>query len=177
MTMDLIWGVSWLWYLAGFLGVGGTIAFVVLAPAEAGMVFQSVFRFLLTTRPGWALMALLIAVPLTDIHRSKKDEAAFAQRTAEFEEKQKERDATIASDTRKQVTAELAEEVKANTKVDTDVDAFQKELPPAPPGGNPFLVGTDVCKLRVIAGLACDQDRGANKGVPKAGTKIKGPRH
>jgi len=174
---SLIWGISWVWYLVGLLGVGGTIAFFVLAPALAGTVLQAVFRFLLTTRPGWALMAIMIFVPLTDIHRSRKDEAAFAARTSAFEQAQRERDARIEQETRDKVTAELAEQAKDNTKVDTDVDAFQKDLPPVPATGNPFAVGPDACRLRVIAGLACNKDRTAIVRMPKARPKAAGSRH
>ncbi len=174
---ELIWGVSWVWYLIGLLGIGGTIAFFVLAPAVAAPIFQAVFRFLFSTRPGWAIMAALILVPLADAHRSRKDEAAFARRTAEFEQKQKERDERIRAETRDEVTKELADQATSNTKVDTDVDAFKQSLPPVPATGNPFAVGPDACRLRVIAGLACNKDRSSATRLPAPRPRPKAPQH
>lgn len=165
---DLIWGISWIWYLIGILGVGGTIAFFVVDFAGAVLFFKGVAHLLWTTRIGWALVAGALCFFIADTHRSSKDEAAFAERTAEFEQKQKDRDVKIAQDTRVAVLQELADAKQADTTTDTEVKEFHDDKPPIAALDNPFRVGTDVDRLRRIAGAPVGGSRSA-KGVSKAG--------
>lgn len=168
---DLIWGISWVWYLVTILGVGGTIAFFVLDFALATTVFKAIVNFLWSTRIGWALVAGFFMFELADIHRSSSDEAAFAARTAAFEQAQKDRDQKIADDTRAAVTKELADQTKTDQQTDTQVKEFNDALAPVPATGNPFTVGSDACKLRALAGLSCGERRAVTTPVPKARPK------
>jgi hypothetical protein len=167
---DLIWGVSWIWYLLGLLGVGGTIAFFVLDTAGATLFFKWLISFLWKTRIGWALVAGFLAFEIADIHRSKLDEAAFAARTAEFEQKQKERDAKIEADTRAAVLTELAQNKTDDTATDKDVKEFQNEHPaPATPAATDNCrIGPDVDQLRRISGTPIGRP-GSAQAVSKAG--------
>jgi len=163
---DLIWGVSWIWYLIGVLGVGGTIAFFVLDAVAAAAFFKGIIKFLWSTRIGWALVAGSLCFFIADTTRSRRDEAAFAARTAAFEEKQKQRDEQIAQDTRTAVLQELAQTKIEDTETDKDVKEFH-DVPPVPGLANPFRVGPDADRLRVIAGAPDRGSKGA-QGVPKA---------
>jgi hypothetical protein len=165
---DLIWGISWIWYLIGILGVGGTIAFFVVDAAAATLFFRALIGWLWKTRIGWALVAGFFMFEIADIHRSRSDEAAFAERTSEFEQKQKDRDVKIAQDTRVTVLRELADAKQADTTTDTQVQEFHDDKPPVPALNNPFRVGTDADRLRRIAGAPVGGS-GSAKGVSKAG--------
>jgi hypothetical protein len=170
-TGGLIWGISWIWYLVGALGVGGTIAFFAIDAVAAMAVFKGLLRFLWRTRPGWAIVALAIAIPLTDIHRSRSDQAAMEAATAAFEQKQHERDKQIAADTRKAVDEALAVQAVNDAATDKRAEDFTHELPPIPATGNPFTVGPDACRLRQIAGLSCRGLEGTPVPMPKAHPK------
>lgn len=59
--------LSWIFGIIGTLGVGGLIAFAVLAPAAAALAWQTVLeilRGLLATRFGCVFLALLVCAPL-----------------------------------------------------------------------------------------------------------------
>ncbi len=173
----LIWGISWVWYLVTILGVGGTILFFVLDAAMATVVFKWILRFLWETRLGWALVAGFFMFELADILRSRSDQADFAARTAAFEQAQQARDQKIADDTRAAVAEELKQQAAADQKTDTANEDFQKDLPPVPATGNSFAVGSDACKLRLIAGQTCGPDRSPAPAVRKTGTKSRSPKH
>src|ERR1051326_9415148 len=55
--------IPWVWWLVGFLGVGGTGALFIFAPAVANAITEAVFgvvRALLKTRVGVAILVAVI---------------------------------------------------------------------------------------------------------------------
>lgn len=138
----------------GMFGVGGFIILCVVYPAVLGYAIK-IILWLFSTRVGCALLAAILVGLAVDYMRHSWDDDEFAERTAAFEQRQKERDKQIADDTRKLVTEEIAAAAPVNAAIDQDVKEFHDDLPPVPaivPTGNPFLVGDAACKLRHIAG-------------------------
>lgn len=166
----LVWGVSWIWYLVGTLGIGGTVALFYLAPA----VLPLILRFLTGTRLGVGIMVGLIAFMVADIHRSRSDTNRYEAEKAAFAQAQADRDKRIAQETRDEVWKQIANATAENTAIDTDVKEFHDALPPISPSvDNPFIVGAASCRLRNIAGFAgCGPVRA--QGVPKARSKSAG---
>lgn len=172
-----LFGIWWLWWLVGTLGLGGTIAAFVMAPAVAMPVFQAALRFLLGTRIGVGLLVGLVVFVAADIHRSRLDQRVWDAKVASFEQRQKERDQKIADDTRAAVTAEIAAQNVANAATDQKTEDFTHDLPPIPATGNPFAVGPDACRLRNIAGLPCSEPGGEPAPMPKADPRHRSPKH
>lgn len=173
--MDLF-GISWLWWLLGTLGIGGTVALAVFAPAVIPLVVQAVVRalaYLVSTRWGCALLAAVVAFAVADIHRSISKEAEFRARTEAFEQAQTDRDNRIAALERQKVDLELEIAAKENAKIDAEVKEFRDALPPVPhTTDNPFRVGADSCRLRRIAGQA---ERGCGEGAGRVPTPRRRP--
>lgn len=172
----LIWGVSWVWYLVGTIGIGGTIALLYLGPAFLTAILPSLLRFFFGTRLGVGIMVGFAAFMVADIHRSREDAKRWEAEKAAFAQAQHDRDERIAKETRDKVWAEIADATAANTVIDNEVKEFHDALPPAAPAAatiNPYLVGDSACRLRHIAGYAgCGPVRA--QGVPKAGSKRAG---
>lgn len=176
--MDTIFGVSWVWWLLGTLGIAGTVALAVLAPAVLSVVVQAVVRFvgyLLSTRWGCALLAAAVAFVVADINRSMRDAADFKAKTEAFEQAQRDRDERIARETREDVMKEVAAATAESAEIDKGVKEFKDALPPVPHTDvNVFRVGSDACRLRLIAGQAgCGPEKGTlrvptPRGRPKA---------
>lgn len=150
--------LDWGWMIFGAFGIGGLVLVWIFAPAAMSVIVKAIVTViteLLETRLGCALIAAVIVGIGVNHMRANIDEEKFEQRTAQFQEQQKERDAQIAKDTREMVTAELAKEKDQSRLIDQNVEGFTNALPPAAPtpGANAFLVGNDACKLRDIAGL------------------------
>lgn len=174
----LIWGVSWVWYLVGTIGIGGAIALLYLGPAFLTALVPYLLRFFLGTRIGVGIMVGAIAFMAADIHRSRSDARHWEAEKAAFAQQQRDRDTRIAQETRDAVWTEIANATAENTVLDNEVKEFHDALPPAPPTAtvNPFLVGDASCRLRHIAGYAgCGPDRA--QGVPKARSKGAGTGH
>lgn len=152
--MDTIFGISWVWWLLGTLGIGGTVALFFLAPVAFQVVLGvggKVFRWLLSTRIGCALMAAVVAFVVADIHRSRLDAEDWKQRVAQFEAAQDARDKRIADDTRKLVKKELEDEAAAQRVSDGDLQIFKSGLPALPPD-SVCRVGRDAERLRELGG-------------------------
>lgn len=176
--MDLmIFGVSWLWWALGTFGVVGTALLIWLAPAFLVRMVQAILNFCFTTRIGAALLAASIAFFIADTNRSRRDASEFAERTAIFEQAQKDRDAKIEADTRADVLKEIASQALKDTATDTQVKDFHDALPaiPTTDACNDIVrVGNNADRLRAIAGTPVRRSGGA-KGVPKARKKAAHP--
>lgn len=162
--------IKWIWWLIATCGFAGTIALLVFFPTVVPMILRGIvkfFQWVLSYRIGCALLAAIIAGIAADDHRHTIDDAATAQRTAEFEQAQTARDADIAKKTRDEVWTEIANETAAATITDTEVKEFHDALPPVPAVGNPFAVGPSADKLRRIAGQAVRRP-GGPQGVSAA---------
>lgn len=170
--MSTLLGVGWIWWLLGTIGIGGTVALAVFAPAVFTMVAQAIARlvgYLLSTRWGCALLAAIVAVVVADVHRSMRDQAEWAERTAEFNRQQEERDRRIADQTRAEVEKEIAAAKVDDKVIDTavkDVIGEFRHVEPVPALGNPFRVGDDACRLRAIVGQAGCEPQGRHQSVP-----------
>ncbi|MET4187629.1 hypothetical protein ABIB86_000422 [Bradyrhizobium sp. JR1.7] len=168
----LVCGISWIWYLVGTIGLGGTIVLLYLGPAVLTSIVPYLLRFFLGTRIGVGILAASITFMVADIHRSRSDAARWDAEKATFVQAQRDRDTRIATETREKVWTEIANATAENTVIDNEVKDFTDALPPTPAAAavNPFLVGDASCKLRHIAGYAgCGPDR--TQGVPKARSK------
>lgn len=168
----LIWGVSWVWYLVGTIGIGGTIALLYLGPAFLTALVPQLVRFFFGTRIGVGIMVGAIAFMVADIHRSRSDAARWEAEKAAFVQAEHDRDERIAKETREAVWKEIADATAQNTVLDNEVKEFHDALPPVPASPaaatvNPFLVGDSACRLRHLAGYpGCGPVRA--QGVPKA---------
>lgn len=154
------------YWLAGTLGIAGTIALFVFVPNVAGIIFRAVvkfFSFVLSYRVGCALVAALVVGFAVDYWRHSRDDADFAAKTAAFEAAQDARDKRIADDTRASVTAEIANQQKQDDGTNQEVKEFHDTLPPIPALGNPFAVGSDRDRLRIIAGQAVSKPASAKR--------------
>lgn len=167
-----MFGISWLWWLIGVLGIGGTIALAFIAPTVIPLVFRAivgVFSYLLGRRWGCALLTALVLIPIVDIHRSRRDAAIWEERVADFNRQQDERDKRIATETRAVVEKELAATKKDEDRVDQQTVATIgefKHVEPVPALGNPFRVGADSCRLREIVGQAGCGPQGRHERMP-----------
>lgn len=167
-----IFGIGWLWWLLGTVGIGGAAALFFLAPAVFGVVVRAVVQavsYLLSTRWGCALLAAMLAFAVADIHRSMKDAAIWEERVAEFNRQQEARDQRIAEETRAAVEKEVEAAKKDDAAIDTTVSKTIEEfkhVEPVPALGNPFRVGDDACRLREIVGQAGCESQGGNGRVP-----------
>lgn len=161
-SLDML---KWAYWLVATVGIAGTIALFVFAPAVArGLMSLAVemLHQLLATRFGCAVLAAVVVGLGVNYMRASLDQEHFDQRIAQFEELQKKRDADIAAETRAAVEKELAETNKSAALTDTAVKDFTNGLQIAPPApaANPYVVGDDACKLRFIAGLPpCGSER------------------
>lgn len=157
-----IWKIV-IWFFVTF-GVVGLIALAVLFPAVMGTIgrgFMSLLGFVLNYRLGCALVAAVIAGFAVDYWRHSYDDTAFADRTAQFEQAQKDRDTKIAADTEVAVRKQIAEQAATEQDTHHEVDTFEKPLPTS----DVFRVGTAAAELRGIAGLPVSK---RTKGLPKA---------
>ena len=166
-----MWKIAY--WMIGTLGVAGTIALFVFAPAVATTALNAVVRFfslLLSYRIGCALVAGALAWFVADYVRHSIEDNKHAAEVAAFEKAQDERDKRIATETRALVWEEIANATAENAVTDKDVKDFTDALPPIPETGNVFRVGADACRLRKLAGQAeCGPD-GAER-VPAANPK------
>lgn len=157
--------LKWVLWLVATVGVAGTIALFVFAPAMGrGLVALAIemLHQLLATRFGCAVLAAVVVGLGVNHMRAAVDQDHFEQRIAQFEELQKERDVKIAAETRAAVEKEQAELTRSAALTDIAVKDFTNGLPIAPPlpAANPLRVGDDACKLRNIAGLPpCGSER------------------
>lgn len=174
----MLLGISWLWWMLGTFGLIGTGLMIWLAPTVLLGVLKWAFTFCFTTRIGAALLAASIAFFIADVNRSRRDEAEYAVRTAEFEQAQQDRDKQIENDTRDQVWIEIANETAANTQTDTEVKEFHDVLPTiaTTDACNAVIrVGANAGRLRVLAGAGTPLRRPVRaQAVPKAGKKAAG---
>lgn len=170
-STGLIWGVSWFWYLAGFLGFGGAVAALYLAgPVVVVPVVQAAFRFLIGTRVGVGILVGCIAFMVADIRRSRMDTADFAERTAAFERAQDNRDKRIEQKTEERVWTEIANQTALNVETDKEVKEFRDAPPPPlPKTGNVFRIGdSDAKRLCTIAYGKAGCGPAGGKRVPEA---------
>lgn len=161
--------VEWwklIYWAVSILGVTGTIALFVFFPAAAGIALKAVVRFfgiVLSYRIGCAVVAAIVAALIADYVRHSIEDEKHAAEVAAFEQKQKQRDKTIAADTEKWVREQMAAQFIAEQESNYDVDSFKSDLPVS----SNFRVGADACRLRKIYGQSgCGPD--GIKGVPKA---------
>lgn len=167
--MSIFTAISWVWWAVGAFGLVGTGLMLWLAPAVLVQIVKSLLAFFLTNRWGNMLGVAIIVFFVADVNRSMRDEETFKERTAAFEEAQKQRDIQIAADTRQAVTEELAKQKTADTATDNQVKDFTNALPPVPyADSNPFRVGNDACKLRALAGQPGCGPQSVPRRVPKA---------
>lgn len=141
---------QWLYGIIGAVGIAGTAALFIVAPAAALMLWKIVWSFLrllLGTRIGCALMAAGIAWVASDLNRHKIDDAAFAKRIAAVETAKKERDARIDASTKTLVLKEIADDRATEQNSRIMVNSFRAALPPSVS----CLVGADADRLRAIA--------------------------
>jgi hypothetical protein len=157
---------KWVWWGVATLGVGGTIALIASFPAVSGAVVRF-FTIVLSYRIGCAVVAAALAWIVADYVRHSIEDKKHAAQVAEFIEKQKQRDARIAQETRDIVAAEQLAADAENSVTDKDVKDFTDALPQS---GNVFRVGADAARLRRLAGQSERGSDGA-KGVPEADTK------
>jgi hypothetical protein len=174
--MDLmLWGVWWVWWATGTFGLVTTAIIIWFAPTVALTVARVALTFLFTNRWGNMIAVAIVVFFVADVNRSIRDADEYQQKTAAFEQEQKDRDARIATETREAVTKEIAEQTAANTATDKQVEDFRNALPPPPVDApNPYLVGNDACRLRALAGQSGCGPRSVVKGVPKARAPGKG---
>jgi hypothetical protein len=165
--MDLSWW-KLLWWAVGVFGIGGLIAICALYPVVLAVVARF-FRAVLSTRIGCAVVAAIVAAVIADYWRHSVEDAKHAAEVAAFEAAQDARDKRIATETRELVWKEIANATAENAVTDKDVKDFTDALPKPPETGNPFRIGTDVCRLRSLYGQAgCRSDGAA--GVSKTDT-------
>lgn len=168
----LIFGVSWLWYLIGTVGIGGTIALAVLAPATLASAIPMLLRFFFGTRVGVGLLSGSLAFMAADIHRSTKDAAWWKSEKASMVEAARKRDTKIAEDTAEEVRKEMADLAVSETKTDAAV----KEFADAPPVRFPetparavdplAITDADADRLCIIAtGRPCQRTAARHEGA------------
>lgn len=151
----MLFGVSWLWWALGTFGLIGTGLMIWLAPTILIAFLKTAATFCFTTRIGAALLAASIAFFVADVNRSKRDEADFAVRTAQFEQAQADRDAKIKADTRTEVKNEIAAQAIKDLATDTQLKEFHYALPAVPATAacsDIVRVGNNADRLRIIAG-------------------------
>lgn len=166
--------ISWVWWLVGTFGVVGTGLMLWLAPAALVKIASVVLNFFITNRWGNMLGVGLIVFFVADVNRSLRDEQAYKEKTAAFEQEQKARDDRIAKETRDQVWTEIANATAANAATDKQVEDFTNALPPVPfADSNPFRVGNDACKLRALAGQPGCGPQSVPRRMQKAGAPAK----
>lgn len=175
--MDImLFGVSWLWWALGTFGLIGTGLMIWLAPTVLLGLLKWLLTFCFTTRIGAALLAASIAFFVADVNRSKRDEAEFSERTAQFEQAQADRDKQIENDTRDQVWIEIANQTALNKTTDTEVKEFHDVLPTIATTdacNDVIRVGANAGRLRVIAGSPVRRSI-RPQGMPKARKKAAG---
>jgi hypothetical protein len=95
--------IPWVWWLVGFLGVGGTVALFIFAPAVANAITEAVFgvvRALLKTRVGVAILVAVIVGTLGwldgDLHGRLKERKLWTAANAAAEAARVARDVAIA---------------------------------------------------------------------------------
>jgi hypothetical protein len=159
-----------LYWLIGTVGVAGTIALFAIYPAIMGSIWRGIiklFALILSYRLGCAIVAAIAVGFAVDYWRHSRDDAAYAEQTAAFEQAQRDRDKKIAKETREAVWVEIANATAESAVTDKEVKEFTDVLPPVPETGNPFRVGADAGRLCKIAGQArCGPP--SPQGVPKA---------
>jgi hypothetical protein len=173
--------MSILWWVLGAGGLVGLVLLFLLYPVIVQAMIKIIGVILtemLSTRLGCAILTAIVVGLGVSHMRGRIDNDAFAERTAQFEQQQKDRDARIAAETRAAVENELAPRLQQiDAKTDSDVKVFTDAMPPTPvPAANPFRVGNDACKLRLIAGLPpCGSERLG--GVSQAAKRAAGALH
>lgn len=174
------WGV-------GVFGIVGFVALLIFAPSVLQLIVKiavNILEELLSTRIGVAVLTALVVALGVNYMRRSMDDQAFAERTAQFEQQQKDRDDQIAQSAKAEVQQELDNQIAKNADLDKQLKDFTNAFPspadtPLPPvitgqvpvpRSNPFLVGAAACKLRVLAGTAREADcqPPGHKGVSSA---------
>lgn len=162
-----LWKIAY--WLIGTVGVAGTIALFAIYPAIMGTIWRVIIKLLgaiLSYRIGCVIVTAIVVAFAVDYWRHSRDDAAFAEQTAAFEQAQSERDKRIAQETRDAVWVEIANATAENAVTDKEVKEFTDVLPPVPETGNPFRVGADAGRLCKIAGQSrCGPP--SPQGVPK----------
>jgi len=148
----MLLGLQWWWWLVGTVGIGGAIAFLVLAPALAAQVFAVVLNFLIGTRIGIGIIVGIAVWFASDTYRSNADAALWQKRVAAFEQAQAERDKKIDADARAAVRKEIEDEKAATAQTEQVTNDWVKTLPPLAATDIICRVGPDADKLRLIAG-------------------------
>lgn len=152
-------GVSWLWWGIGTLGLGGIILLAVMwftvGPVLVNKILNAIGYVLVlawSSRIGVGIIVGALAFFVADTHRSRLDEADWAKQTAEFNKRAAMRDKQIAEQTRADVTAELQQQKADDAAADKEVKEFHDALPPVPALNNPFVVGPNAGRLRSLYG-------------------------
>lgn len=181
MTTPSLWEVG-IWVVST-LGIGGTLVLLILYPGIVAPILRGIGKLLgwiLSYRLGCALVAALVAGLAVDYARHAHDDAVFAQRVAEFEQKQDARDQRIEKKTRDEVWTEIANETAANKQDEAEKKEFDDGLAPLPAGNVDYRIGDSFKQLCKLAGKTDCESRG-DKGVSKApgpsGAPSVRPRH
>ncbi len=151
---------KWIWWGVATLGVGGTIALIAFFPAVGGVAVKAVVRFfsiVLAYRVGCAVVAAALAALVADYVRHSIEDEKHAAAAAAFEQRQVQRDATIAADTEKWVREQMTAQWAAERDSQNEVDSFKKDLPVS----DVFRVGSDAIRLRRISGETISGSGGA----------------
>lgn len=160
-----------IYWIVGTLGVAGTIALFVFFPAVMGTIWKAIIRLftlVLSYRIGCAIVAAIVVAFAVDYWRHSRDDAAYAAKTAAFEQAQRDRDKRIAQETKDEVWTDIANQTAVNKVTDQEVKEFEDAIPPSPPTGNPFRIGADAGRLCRIAGGTVCGPRRSPQAMPKA---------
>ena len=152
----------WYWIIAG-IGAAGVVALIIYVPAVLVPIVRF-FKLMISTRIGCAVLAAIVTGVAVDYWRHARQDRIFAEKTAAFEQAQKDRDAKIAADTKAWVERRMAEQFIAEKDAQKDVEDFKATLPP----NSVFRVGNDAARLRALAGLPPSQH---HRRMPKAPRK------
>jgi len=155
----MLLGLQWWWWLVGTVGIGGAVAFLLLAPALAAQVFAVVLQFLLGTRVGIGILVGMAVWFASDTYRSNADRAIWQKRIATFEQLQDERDKQVDSDARAAVRKEIEDEKAATAQTEQVTNDWVKTLPPLAATDIICRVGPDADKLRLIAGATVSKPK------------------
>jgi maleate cis-trans isomerase len=119
--LSLLSVVPWVWWIVGVLGVGGTLALFIFAPAVANALVQAVvstLQTLIQTRVGVAILVAILAGGLAwfdgDLHGRLKVQKAWKLANATVETARVARDAAI--------------EKKTSSKFQPLIDDLQKKV-------------------------------------------------
>lgn len=182
----LVFGVWWLWYVLGTVGIGGLIALLVLAPAVVETLLQGAVKFFFGTRIGAALLAGFIAFQVADIWRSTSDAKYWKAEKAAMIDAAKRRETKIAEDTAVEARKEMADLAVSSSTTDQAIKEFANAQPvrfPETPARqiDPLAISdADADRLCIIAtGKACVrlQPKGGAVPLPRARPKAADSQH